>query len=103
VATGMVWGTELPNLRRLIRLGHHHLAASTNSLNAGPSAPESNDVSGARPSTTLGDAQTWAGVASRLLEIASGDWEKLARICVLLLFLAIAGLAISGAAWWWLG
>jgi hypothetical protein len=40
---------------------------------------------------------TWAGVASQLVQIASESWPKLARICILLLVIAIVG-----AAWWWL-
>jgi hypothetical protein len=43
-----------------------------------------------------GDAWTWPGVASRLLEVACEDWGKLARVCVLLLCVAVVGVA------WWL-
>ena len=44
-----------------------------------------------------GDAESWLGVASRVLDAATGDWRKLSRLCVLLAFVAVAG-----AAWWWL-
>lgn len=43
------------------------------------------------------DADTWPGVASRLLDAVLDDWRKLAHACVLLVFLALVG-----AAWWWL-
>ncbi len=46
-----------------------------------------------------GDAVTWAGVASRAVDAACEGWGKLARVCILLVFLALV--AIPGSAWWW--
>jgi hypothetical protein len=46
------------------------------------------------PPVTIG---TWAGVASQLVQTASESWPKLARICILLLVVAVVGVA-----WWWL-
>jgi hypothetical protein len=100
VTAGMVWWTELARLKRLVRLAHH-LSASTGALNAS-SELENKDAGPAQGLSAVGDAQTWAGVASRLLEIATEDWEKLARVCILLLCLTAAGLAVCGVAWWWL-
>ena len=45
-----------------------------------------------------GDAVTWPGVASRVLEIATaGPWVQLARLCVVIGFLTALGVA-----WRWL-
>jgi hypothetical protein len=44
-----------------------------------------------------GDAASWPAVVSRLLDTASEGWAKLARVCLLLLFLAALV-----AAWRWL-
>ena len=42
------------------------------------------------------DADTCAGVASRALEAVCEGWGKLARVCVFLVFVALAG-----SCWWW--
>ena len=42
------------------------------------------------------DADTWAGVASQALEAVCEGWGKLARVCVFLVFVALAG-----SCWWW--
>jgi hypothetical protein len=46
-------------------------------------------------------ALTWPGVASKALEAACESWGKLARVCVLLLCVAVA-LAVARIAWSWL-
>ena len=45
-----------------------------------------------------GDADSWPGVASRALDAATGDWRKLARLCVLLTFVT---LALAAGGWLW--
>ena len=45
-----------------------------------------------------GDAESWPGVASRLLDAVCESWRKLARVCVLLVFLA---LALTAGGWLW--
>ena len=47
-------------------------------------------------------ALTWAGVASKALEAACESWGKLARVCILLLCVAMA-VAAARIAWLWLG
>src|ERR1700683_5837946 len=43
------------------------------------------------------DATTWAGVASRALEIISESWTKMVVLCIFLLCIAAVGIV-----WWWL-
>ena len=45
-----------------------------------------------------GDAESWPGVASRLLDAVCESWRKLALVCVLLVFLA---LALTAGGWLW--
>lgn len=45
-----------------------------------------------------GDAESWPGVASRVLDAATGDSRKLARLCVLLSFVI---LALTAGGWLW--
>ena len=48
--------------------------------------------------TDGGDADTWAGVASRALEAVCESWWKLVRVCVFLVFVA---LALTAGGWLW--
>jgi hypothetical protein len=81
-------------------------------LGAGPSRQGSTVESPAHEPTQVDDsanavasatsvALTWPGVASEALEAACESWGKLARVCVLLLCVAVA-LAAARIAWSWL-